>query len=250
MQWQLHVGFIKSPGEHLMPASYNREICTKLDAVWTLTCHKYNFGKISFLCIRKINSPYHQGPYEPYMLKSDPDTCLFLQWENGPYERLGPCLRRPASTSDPIVCEQECWLCPLPEEGGSSEGQKKQLSYYASPQPMLWVGPPNIYPIYDLQEHKKRLILWSHNHRIFMTLGNSSIPKRSFGQGSVLRVHQKPEALNETNHWLQWTIASKAAGRKGYTTWQPQLLMPPGWMKRWQRGKKGKMNWLFLFCFH
>ena len=56
----------------------------------------------------------------------------------------------------------------------------------------------NIYPIFNLLKYVKGLVLWSQSHRATMTSGNSRICRRSFGEGLVLMVYQKPETWNIT----------------------------------------------------
>lgn len=58
---------------------------------------------------------------------------------------------------------------------------------------------PSIYPIYDPPECVKRLVLQNHSRRISKTQGNS----KNFGEGPVLIVYPKPEALNQTNNSMQ-----------------------------------------------
>ena len=62
---------------------------------------------------------------------------------------------------------------------------------------------PNIYSTFDLHEKAKGLVLKTHSDRISLTQGNSRISERSFGEGPVLMVNQKPEALNQNNSSLQ-----------------------------------------------
>lgn len=52
---------------------------------------------------------------------------------------------------------------------------------------------PNLYPICDLLEGVKGLVLWNHSRKISRSCGKSRISERSFGEGSVLMVYQKPE---------------------------------------------------------
>ncbi|ERE70029.1 Protein of unknown function DUF3704 containing protein [Cricetulus griseus] len=40
---------------------------------------------------------------------------------------------------------------------------------------------PNFYPLYDLLECMKTVVLWNYSHRIIMTQGNRRISERSFG---------------------------------------------------------------------
>lgn len=49
--------------------------------------------------------------------------------------------------------------------------------------------------------------------------GNSRISENSFGEGSILMVHQKPKTSNQTNISLQWTLESKAVWAKDCTAW-------------------------------
>ena len=58
----------------------------------------------------------------------------------------------------------------------------------------------NTYPIYDLPDCLEGVVLLNHSHRISMTQGNSRISDRNMGEGPVLMVDQKPEALNLTNN--------------------------------------------------
>ena len=48
-----------------------------------------------------------------------------------------------------------------------------------------------IYPIFDLLECVKGLVLWNKNPRISMTRDNSTIAERSFGEGPVVTVCQR-----------------------------------------------------------
>jgi hypothetical protein len=56
------------------------------------------------------------------------------------------------------------------------------------------LGHPNIYPIYDLLEHMKGLVLQIQSCRISMKQGNNGIAERSPDVAPVLIVQQKPEA--------------------------------------------------------
>ena len=49
----------------------------------------------------------------------------------------------------------------------------------------------------------KRLVPWNHSHRNSVTTGNSRGSQRKLSEGPVLMVHQKPEALNQTNNSVQ-----------------------------------------------
>ena len=51
---------------------------------------------------------------------------------------------------------------------------------------------PNIYPIYDLWECVKGLILRNHEYGNSMTLGSGGIAERSFSEAPVLLGYQKP----------------------------------------------------------
>lgn len=58
---------------------------------------------------------------------------------------------------------------------------------------------PNIYSICDLLKCMKGLVLWKHSLRISNNRSNSRILKRSFSEGLVLILYQKPGALNQIN---------------------------------------------------
>ena len=55
---------------------------------------------------------------------------------------------------------------------------------------------PNIYPIWDLLENVKGLVLQINTRRISMTWVGLGISQRSFGEGLVMMVCQKPETLD------------------------------------------------------
>ena len=56
----------------------------------------------------------------------------------------------------------------------------------------LELAHPSIYPIYDLLEGLKELVLWTHSPRLSMTQGSCRIPKRSFGECPVMVMGQRP----------------------------------------------------------
>ena len=57
---------------------------------------------------------------------------------------------------------------------------------------------PNIYPIYELLECMKGLVLQIQNYRISMTQGNNRIFEKSLSAVLVLIVYQNPGALDQT----------------------------------------------------
>jgi hypothetical protein len=57
----------------------------------------------------------------------------------------------------------------------------------------------NIYPIYELLEHMKGLVLQIQSYRISMTQGNNRKSERSSSEDPALIVKQKPEASNQTS---------------------------------------------------
>lgn len=77
-------------------------------------------------------------------------------------------------------------------------------------------------------------------------LRKSRISKRNFGEDLVLRMYQKPEALNQTNSSLQQTSPSKAVSTKGYTLSTAQLPRPLCQMNIWwrDRSKDGGVKWV------
>lgn len=79
---------------------------------------------------------------------------------------------------------------------------------------------PNICRICDLREWSlKGVVLCIYSCTIFITWGNSRISKRSFDEGPVLLVYQRPKILNQANNSLWWTFASKTEWAKQYTMW-------------------------------
>lgn len=56
----------------------------------------------------------------------------------------------------------------------------------------LGVAHLNLYPIYDLLEYVKKLVL-QNDHRTPMIKGNSRISKRNFGENPVMIVCQRLE---------------------------------------------------------
>lgn len=75
---------------------------------------------------------------------------------------------------------------------------------------------PNIYPIYDLLECVKELVLQNNNYRISMTQGNSRISERSVGEGPVT-VCRGPEPD-------QWLVAMSICDGTDWTLQLPVLL--------------------------
>jgi hypothetical protein len=73
--------------------------------------------------------------------------------------------------------------------------------------------------------------------RISMTKVNSKVSKGSLSEGLVLRVWQKPEALNQSNNSFQWTLASKAVWAKVCTAWHTAATIPLWQMWRSQMEK-------------
>ena len=63
---------------------------------------------------------------------------------------------------------------------------QSQLSYHPDPHLGPWVGHSSIYPIYDLLEFVKPVILWID--KISMTQGNCRMSERSLGEGPVRMV--------------------------------------------------------------
>lgn len=61
----------------------------------------------------------------------------------------------------------------------------------------------NIYPVSELLEHVKRLVLQNQGCKISMTHGNNRISRRSPSGVSVLVVQHKPEALYQTKDSLE-----------------------------------------------
>lgn len=59
----------------------------------------------------------------------------------------------------------------------------------------------NIYPIYELLEYMKGLVLWNKNCRILMTRGSRRIMEMSIDEGPVICYVNK--ALNQTDNSLQ-----------------------------------------------
>jgi hypothetical protein len=72
---------------------------------------------------------------------------------------------------------------------------------------------PNIYPIDELLECMKELVLQIKNYRISMTQGDNRLSKRSPSKDSVSEEYQKPEALYQANE----SSASREEWTKGYT---------------------------------
>ena len=68
---------------------------------------------------------------------------------------------------------------------------------------------PNLYPICDLLEHVKGLVLWNNTLEIATTGGNLMIFERSCSESSMMMMYQKPEALNQANDLLQRIFSSK-----------------------------------------
>lgn len=69
-----------------------------------------------------------------------------------------------------------------------------------------WIQRMSIVKVAILSKATYRCIqcdLWNHGRGIFITLGNSVTYRRSFTDGPVMVVDQKPEALNLTNNSLQ-----------------------------------------------
>lgn len=62
----------------------------------------------------------------------------------------------------------------------------------------LVLAYPNVYPIFDLLEYAKELVLRNDTHNISMTLGGCEISERRFSKGAVMMLYQKPD---------QWLIA-------------------------------------------
>ena len=58
---------------------------------------------------------------------------------------------------------------------------------------------PNIYPIHELLEHLKGLVLQIPSYRISMTQDNNRLSVRSPSEDPVLIVWQKPEAWNHAS---------------------------------------------------
>ena len=71
---------------------------------------------------------------------------------------------------------------------GEGRPSRDQFSYHTVPDPGRELAHPNSYPIYELLERAKELVLQNRGHRIFMTLDNSRISERSPGEGPELMV--------------------------------------------------------------
>ncbi|GAB1287890.1 Golgi pH regulator [Apodemus speciosus] len=87
-----------------------------------------------------------------------------------------------------------------PPKGAQSQGCKSAHSI--------------IYPICELLEHVKELVLQSQSCRVSMTQGDNRRSERSPSEDPVLTVWQKPEALNQTSDSLQLTFAEMAVARR------------------------------------
>ena len=73
----------------------------------------------------------------------------------------------------------------------------------------------NIYPIYELREPEKQLVLKSLSCRTSMTQGNNSLSESTPSEHSVLMMKQKPEASNQTNPHFKGHLQVKLFGQKG-----------------------------------
>lgn len=89
-------------------------------------------------------------------------------------------------------------------------------------------------------------VLQNHSHRISMILGNSRIMERSFGEGLVLMVYQRPEALTNThcNDHLQ----VKMFGQMGVLCDTPQCPRQQ-WICDGEVGEMDKQMLLLFFLF-
>lgn len=70
----------------------------------------------------------------------------------------------------------------------------------------LGLAHPIIFPIYDLLECVKGLVLQNNSWRISMTRGNSGISERSVGKGLGVMVCQRPWTIRKTHCNEQWTF--------------------------------------------
>lgn len=135
-----------------------------------------------------------------------------------------------------------------PDIGGPSTLSEQPSYHQIYIQGFEW-ALSNIYPIYDLLECMKGLVLWNLRHRISITGVISRMFKRSFSEGPVLTMYQKPEELNLDNHTLNNEhLQVKLCEPKCILHDTQQLPMTPRWMKRWYRGEKTEeQNVLFVF---
>ncbi|KAL6085873.1 hypothetical protein STEG23_021860 [Scotinomys teguina] len=91
----------------------------------------------------------------------------------------------------------------LSPEGEALATRTGQFSNHPGSQLSLGLAHANIYPIWDLLDLVKELILWNATQRISMTgVALGGIFERSFSEDPVMGVYQKPEALNQTNDSL------------------------------------------------
>lgn len=127
---------------------------------------------------------------------------------------------------------------------GGSKGP--DLLWTATQTHILGLGfaHPSWCHIYNILECSKRLVLKNNRHRIFMTPSNNKVFERSFDEGTVMMVYQKPETSSQINDTLQWTSYGWGwLNKRGALCDTGQHLMPLGWMRRCL--KDGGARWDF-----
>lgn len=110
---------------------------------------------------------------------ASPAFCWTRKQESWPWlswKRTDPWTRERERDPHPSPQASESWPRYYGHRiAGSSPHLRGQflLSYHPGQHAGPWVGPPQIYPIYDLLECTKELTLWNNSHRISITQGNT-----------------------------------------------------------------------------
>lgn len=116
------------------------------------------------------------------------------------------------------ACPACCWgSVGDPQWSGHERNSRLVNSAYHPVSYPAWADPPQYLNHVGASGAPEGLLLRNHSGRISMTQGNGRISERIPGEGPVLIIEQKPEALNQSDDSLQWTFVSEAVWAKWFT---------------------------------